>query len=180
MIFSLARRPLPALALLLLPALGAQAEEATPVSLPVGASALQETYEDWQVSCAGQGATKHCALTQQQADGKTRQRMLAIELHAAHDDKASGILVLPFGLALEKGVALQVDDASPLPALHFRTCLPAGCLVPLAFDGAMLAALRQGSTLKVKASADGGAEAAFTISLNGFVSALDRTAALAP
>jgi len=48
--------------------------------------------------------------------------------------------------------------------------------VPLAFDTAAIASLRKGTTLHVRAAAaEGGREAAFKISLNGFGSALDRT-----
>ncbi|MGN7754935.1 invasion associated locus B family protein [Sinorhizobium sp. 22678] len=38
------------------------------------------------------------------------QRILAVELNAPAKGKFSGILVLPFGLALAKGASLQVDD----------------------------------------------------------------------
>jgi invasion protein IalB len=90
-----------------------------------------------------------------------------------------GALVLPFGLALDRGVTLQVDDAPAGPALRFRTCLPAGCVVPLSFDARLVAALRKGAALKINAAADNGKDAVFTISLKGFPAALDRTAVLA-
>lgn len=157
----------------------AQAEATQPPStLPGGASSLQETYDDWQVSCVQQAAGKRCAMSQQQMDQKSRQRVLAMELSVA-GDKVEGVLVLPFGLALEKGAALQVDDGETGAAIPFRTCLPAGCIVPVSFDAAVLDALRKGTAVKVKVTADGGAETAFSISLKGFTGALDRTAALA-
>ena len=36
-------------------------------SLPGGASSLNETYRDWRVACAQQGAAKRCVLSQIQA-----------------------------------------------------------------------------------------------------------------
>ena len=54
-------------------------------------------------------------------------------------------MVLPFGLALDHGVVLQVDDGAPGPVLRFRTCLPAGCVVPLSSDAKLVAAARKGT-----------------------------------
>lgn len=147
--------------------------------LPGGASQLQETYDDWQVTCSSQGERTLCAMAQSQLDGQSRQRVLAIEINAISGDSASGVLLLPFGLALAQPVALQVDEGAGTGPLTYRTCLPAGCLVPLAFDGGMVGALRAGTALKVAAIADGGKPANFSVSLKGFSKALDRVASLA-
>jgi len=162
------------LALGALPVIGQQAGSA----LPGGASTLQEGYEDWQVSCGTQEAGVHCSMVQNQVDGQSRQRVLAVEIGKVDGDGASGLLLLPFGLALAQPVALQIDDGAPLTNLAFRTCLPAGCVVPIAFDGNVLAALRAGGALKIAATADGGNPANFSVSLKGFSKALDRVAAL--
>jgi invasion protein IalB len=155
------------------PAAGAAAS-----TLPGGASALQETYDDWQVACGQQGNVKRCAMVQQQISKDNRQRVLDIELWPA-GDKLQGALMLPFGLALDQGVTLQVDDGTPGQPLHFRTCLPGGCVVPLSFDARSLAPLLHGTALKVKAVVDGGGIAPFTISLKGFSGAYNRALALA-
>lgn len=152
------------------------------VTLPGGASSLRENHGDWVVNCAvqpqGGKNVKSCALSQEQADGNTRQRVLAIELKPG-DNNAQGMLVMPFGLALDQGVAFQIDEGGFSPVQKFRTCLPAGCLVPVTFDARTLTALRKGTALKIKATADGGKETPFTISLKGFPGAYDRTVALA-
>jgi invasion protein IalB len=139
---------------------------------------LNETYRDWQVACSQQGTAKRCALSQSQAQ-KNGQRVLAIEFNAPSGNTVAGILVLPFGLALDKGVTLQIDDKPAGQPLRFRTCLPAGCVVPVSFDAPTLTVLRAGVALKVKATADGGQDVPFSISLQGFATALDRVAALA-
>jgi invasion protein IalB len=146
--------------------------------LPGGASALQEAHGDWRVACELQNGQKACTLSQQIMDKDSRQRILAIELSAGTPNAADGTLALPFGLALDKGITLQVDESAAGPALSFRTCLPAGCIVTVAFDAKKIAALRAGTTLTVKATGDNAQEVSFGISLNGFASALDRTAAL--
>jgi invasion protein IalB len=158
----------------------AAAQEAP--SLPGGASSLRENHGDWIVTCridtqAGK-SVKLCVLAQEQADSRTRQRMLALELQPSATG-AQGTLVLPFGLALDAGVTLQVDDGTATPVQRFRTCLPAGCIVPITFDAKGLALLRKGTALRIKATADGGKEAPFTVSLKGFPSAFDRAATLA-
>lgn len=147
-------------------------------TLPGGASSLNETHGDWTVVCVLQDNNKRCSLSQQQVDAQSRQRMLAIELAAVADGKAEGALVLPFGLALEKGVVMRVDEGKPLPALAFRTCLPAGCVVPVSFDTAMVTALRKGKQLQLEAVADGGNPISFSVSLSGLAGALDRVAEL--
>jgi invasion protein IalB len=147
--------------------------------LPGGASSLQETYGDWRVACAQQNGKKVCAFSQQQTDKDTRQLVLAVELNAPAADRAEGTLILPFGLALERPISLHIDEAAAGPTLRVRTCLPVGCLVTLTFDPATVALLKKGTVLTVKATADGGQQMAFKISLKGFADALDRTAALA-
>lgn len=147
-------------------------------TLPGGASSLNETYRDWRVACVQEGTAKRCALSQAQAQ-QNGQRVLAIELNAPNGNAVTGTLVLPFGLALDSGVAFQIDDKPAMQPLRIRTCLPGGCIVNVNFDAATIVALRAGAVLKVKAVADGGAATPFSISLQGFGTALDRVAALA-
>ncbi|SFT80392.1 invasion associated locus B family protein [Mesorhizobium sp. DCY119] len=151
---------------------------AVPSNLPGGASSLQETYEDWQVACMQRGEGKFCSMSQQQAQ-QNGQRILAIEINKIDTGKSEGILALPFGLALDSGVTVQVDEKPAGKPLRFRTCIPAGCLVPVSFDAAMVTALRGGTALKLAAVAsENGQPVNFSISLKGFGAALDRTAAL--
>lgn len=154
-------------------------EGAAPISpLPGGASALNETYQDWSVSCIQQDAQKRCTLSQVQVQ-QNGQRVLAVELDAPAGNVLSGMLVLPFGLALDSGVTFQVDEQSPMQPVRFRTCLPGGCLVPITLDAPAIVALRAGAVLKVAAMADAGSPAPFSISLQGFGTALDRVVVLA-
>jgi len=148
--------------------------------LPGGATSLNETHNDWTVACRTLEAAVRCAMTQTQVSGENRQRVLAIELTTAEGGNAtSGMLVLPFGLQLDSGVMLAIDEDEFLPPLRFSTCLPAGCLVPLGFNGDAVTTLKAGTTLSVKAAAnDSAQEVVFSISLTGFTSALNRIAEL--
>jgi invasion protein IalB len=143
-----------------------------------GASSLNETYKDWRVTCVQEGATKRCVLSQVQAQ-QNGQRVLAIELNAPNDNAVTGTLILPFGLALDPGVTFQIDEKPDMQPARFRTCLPAGCIINVSFDAPTLVTLRAGAALKVKATADGGTPLAFSISLQGFGTALNRVTVLA-
>ncbi len=149
------------------------------VSLPGGAASLREMHGDWAVTCAIQGdkKTKACVFSQEQFAKDTRQRLVAIELKPA-TASLKGMLALPFGLALEKGVTYQLDEGQPSAVQRFRTCLPAGCLIAIDFDAKLVTSLKSAKTLRIKAAADGGQETTFSISLAGFPSAFDRTMAL--
>jgi invasion protein IalB len=147
-------------------------------ALPGGATTLNESHGDWIVSCAAGDQGKVCVLAQQQTAGQANQRLLAVELRP-RDTNVEGTLVLPFGLALDKGITFQVDDGPAWTPLRIRTCVPGGCLVDLNFDAKTLPLLRKGTALKIKAIADGGRDTQLAISLKGFPSALDRTIGLA-
>jgi len=148
--------------------------------LPGGATTLNETHGDWTVACTTPEGNVRCAISQIQINSQNRQRVLTVELTATEGgNAASGTLVMPFGLALDQGVVLSIDEGEFLPPLRFSTCLPAGCLVPLTFNADAVTAMRAGTALKVKAAAnDSGQEVNFSISLSGFTSALARAAEL--
>ncbi|WP_118138483.1 invasion associated locus B family protein [Oceanicella sp. SM1341] len=151
----------------------------TPATLPGGASSLRETFTDWEVTCTPREGTPLCALSQQQRQDNG-QNVLTVELTSSDASAgARGAMLLPFGLALGKGVTLRIGEAEPGAPLPFSTCLPAGCLVPLEFDAETLAALRDAGTLTLGATVNGSDRAVnFTVSLAGFSAALERTASL--
>lgn len=158
----------------------AQTTTSAPVvsTLPGGASSLNETYKDWQVTCVSQGASKRCTITQTLTQQQNGQRVLAVELIPS-GNTVSGTLLLPFGLALDKGVTLQIDDKPVSQPWRFRTCVPAGCVVALSFETSTIAALRTGTALKLKAVSDDGNDVPLSISLSGFGAAIDRATTLA-
>ncbi|CAM5556757.1 hypothetical protein MAUB1S_09317 [Mycolicibacterium aubagnense] len=145
-------------------------------SAAAGPSSLSETYEDWRVACvAAPENKKQCAFSQGQVS-QNGQRVLTIELTPADDGGLKGLLVMPFGLNLDKGVTFSVDDTPPGKPSRFRTCLPGGCVVRLTFTPATTKALRTGTALKLGAFAsDTEKDVAFSISLKGFNQALERT-----
>jgi invasion protein IalB len=157
--------------------LAALAADAPSVAGPAGA-AQRETYDDWTVVCSTAPSGKTCAMQQELRTRENNQRVLAIELHP-QGMGADGALALPFGLALAKGVTLQIDEGAATAPLAFRTCLPAGCIAPLNVSARMLGALRRGAAMKVTVAPDGGGNALqWPVSLKGFSNAYDRLTAL--
>ncbi len=146
--------------------------------LPGGASTLQETYQDWTVSCQSQKDTAVCAMRQDQSSSQTGQRVLAAELRNVAGGKVSGVILMPFGLDLAKGATLKIDDAKGR-ALAFSTCLPQGCLAPVDFEAGEVAAIRKAQAFNLTATALSPSQpVAFKVSLKGFGAALDRITAL--
>lgn len=154
----------------------AQAASQPASPLPGGASALRETFEDWQVVCSVTNAIRNCALAQQQQQRSTNQLVLAAEFGPTQDDgSVAGRLVLPFGLLMSAGVTLQIDDLPVSGAYPFRTCLSVGCIVPLTLDAGMVVDARAGAVLTIMATASETSQSVrLAVSLAGFAAALDR------
>lgn len=147
--------------------------------LPGGASALSETHGDWTVNCRIANASRFCSFSYQEFNKANGQRLLAVELTTGSGQEATGALAMPFGLALGKGITFRIDDGKSSDPLEFSTCQVVGCLVPVAFDTAMLEGLKAGIALKISGvAADTGQPVEFGVSLKGFSSALARTAQL--
>ncbi|MBE0580114.1 MAG: invasion associated locus B family protein [Devosia sp.] len=146
--------------------------------LPGNASSLLESHGNWQLVCTAPEGTVRCVMSQTQL-AENRQQVLSIELSRGDDrNTAGGVLVLPFGLDLARGITYQLDGGQGSAVQPFRTCLPVGCLVDIALDSDTVASLGAGDQLDVIATADGGQEIAFSISLAGFSNAHDRMIAL--
>lgn len=142
--------------------------------LPNGASSLVENYEDWVVACQAPEGEAACVMRQVQSNRETGQRVLSAEFQNGTDGNVQGVLLMPFGLALDQGVALKFDDQAG-PQLSFSTCLPSGCVVPVRFSAEQVGMLQGGSAMNVTAMGINSSEpVAFNISLDGFTDAYNR------
>lgn len=149
-------------------------------TLPNGASSINESYGDWTVNCRIVDRQKQCALSQAQGNKETGQRVYAIELQPPADGKTDGTILMPFGLNLDAGAILKLDDKDLGKGLRFSTCVPQGCLLPVSFPMVATDAMREGTRLTVASLNLSSKEAVtFNVSLNGFGAALDRLVQLA-
>ncbi len=181
---------LPLAAVLVLGAMPASAQDkpaakgdraAATVSLPNGASSINETYGDWSVACSIADSRKICVMSQAQGDKQTGERLFAIELQTPKDGKTDGVLLLPFGLKLDDGVKLKLDEQNLGQGARFSTCYPQGCIVPVSFPTVATDAMKKGTSLIITATnVAGGSEVpTLKVSLNGFTAAMDRSTELA-
>jgi len=144
-------------------------------TLPNGASAINETYGDWTVDCRIANGQRLCVLLQSQGNSQTGQRVFAIELRAPKDGRAEGTILFPFGMKLENGAVLRLDDKDLGQGLRFSTCMAQGCLLPISFPTVATNAMKSGKALTVAAlNLSNNEPVSFSVSLTGFAAALDR------
>lgn len=148
-------------------------------AMPEGASSINETYQDWRVTCISNEGIDRCAMIHNQVAKDSGQRVMTVELSLPEADKIQGVVIMPFGLALAQGVTLTIDGASEGKTFGFSTCLPQGCLVPIEFDSAMIDKLKNGGALNVIAQPiDGSDKISITASLKGFTAGFKRLSEL--
>jgi invasion protein IalB len=147
--------------------------------LPNGASSINETYGDWIVDCRLVEGQKQCLLMQAQGNNQTKQRLFEIQLHAPKDGKTEGTILMPFGLKLDNGAVLTLDDKDLGQTLRFSTCMPQGCLMPVSFPAATVDSMKKAKTLGVASLNLGSGEVvAFKVPLEGFAAATVRVSEL--
>ncbi|WP_041582913.1 invasion associated locus B family protein [Bartonella australis] len=152
------------------------AEKPAAAMLPNGASSLTETYGLWSVNCGVQEGKKICFMNRQEVNNQNRV-ILAMNIILGADGGVSGSLTVPFGVLVSKPIRLQVDDGRAVVETGVRTCIQAGCLVPIAFDKNFVAALRAGKQLKLAMTVAAPGEPDLNdlfVQLNGFSNALNR------
>ncbi|WP_407977351.1 invasion associated locus B family protein [Brucella pseudogrignonensis] len=143
------------------------------------ANAVTQTYDDWQVVCKEASGKRLCAAVQQvagQIEGQpnTKQRLIAVEIIRS-GDSATGSMILPFGINVSKGVSLGLDKTPEnAPRIPFKTCIPAGCIVPLEFSPQAVDALKKASRISVGfEGASDRREKTMEVSLKGFAEAFE-------
>jgi invasion protein IalB len=150
-----------------------------PALLPNGASSITERYGDWTVDCHIDNGQKICVTSQAQGNKQTGQRSFAIELRTPKDGKTEGAILMPFGLKLDNGALLKLDDKNLGTGLRFSTCVPEGCLLPVSFPTIATDAMKTAKTLSVAAlNLSNNDVVNFNVSLEGFAAAFARIADL--
>lgn len=157
----------------------AQTPEAGAPLFPGGAHSLTEVHGDWTVICGPYEDARACVVTQNLAQEQSGQRVLAVEFEPLADGALAGTLVLPFGLALADGIGVEIDGTALGEPLPLAVCYDYGCIADLEYGDGEIDALRAGATLRMVGTiADSGESVAFSISLTGITSALDRATTL--
>lgn len=157
----------------------AKAAAETASAWPAGAGSVSESYGDWTVSCTRPETTVACIVVQSQGDSKTGQRKFGFELSTPKDGRAEGVILMPFGLAIEPGVAFKLDEQALGKGAPYSSCTVEGCMVPISFPTLATDGMRTAKTLTVTGQKANGTEpATITVPLVGFPAAFDRAVAL--
>lgn len=161
------------------PAPVAASPDAHASAWPPGATSVSESYGDWTVSCVRPEAQTNCIVVQSQGDSKSGQRKFGFELSVPKDGRAEGVILMPFGMAIEPGVSFKLDDQALGKGAPYSTCTGEGCLVPISFPTLATNGMRTAKTLTVTGQKSGNNEpATIVVPLVGFSQAFDRAAAL--
>jgi invasion protein IalB len=146
-------------------------------------TSLTETYGDWVVRCVSPAAAEGqpaparvCEMTQELQQQRTGQRVLALSVQKAESGGRLTV-VAPFGLLLAEGVKLSVGE-TPLVALGFTTCLPAGCIAVSDLEVATMNALAAGDQVVVEMTDTNAQPLKLNVSLRGFTAAWNKLTSL--
>lgn len=146
-------------------------------SLPDGVTSLNETYQDWDLSCQVKDGQTACSVSQQAYDGKTQQRFFSLKFQP-QGDQTHGVALLPFGLDLNRGLTVVMDGLPVGDIYSFTTCMPEGCIVPLDLDDGQLSGLEKSQHASLSFMTLSGQVMKFPLSTAGLEKALARAHAL--
>ncbi len=162
-------------------AAGKSAQKAAPGSSPwpAGATSVSESYGDWTVSCVKPQDRPACIVVQSQGDSKTGQRKFGFELSTPKDGRSEGVVLMPFGLSIEAGIAFKLDEQNLGKGAPYASCSAEGCMVPISFPTLATDGMRAAKTLTVTGQKANSSEpAVISVPLMGFPAAFDRAVAL--
>lgn len=106
-------------------------------------------YQDWVGICTEVQGQQRCEI-QQTLDMENEQgsmRLLSATVNKLEDQLIMQLL-LPLGLDLRPGIAMQIDEAEEFTA-PYLTCVQEGCLVAVLLDDARVSAMRAGQVARV-------------------------------
>ena len=130
-------------------------------------------YQSWTVNCTQEADQRQCAMSQSLNLQNQSGLLLRVELQRNAEGAASGIVIVPFGLDITKGISLSIDGG-PRWNLPMRTCQNFGCVVPLTLGPGIVDQMKQSNTVQISLyTLDGGQTLEVPVSLVGFTAAFD-------
>lgn len=131
-----------------------------------------KSYGDWQVRCEQQkGADKVCVMTQQALVQESGQRLMQANI-AKQDGTTKMTLILPLGIYLPAGAALQLDEKKHSD-LTVVFCTQAGCFVNLDLDKGLRDSISGAESAAISLQPTDGQTVNVPLSVNGFADAHD-------
>jgi len=133
-----------------------------------------KTFGDWAVECEQTPTGNRCFLSQTQLLKENNARLLKASIgYLGPKNQPTLVLVLPQGVDLRAGIAMQVDDA-PQISVPYHQCVQDGCSGALPLDGPTLAGLRAAKRIKIGMLPYGGKQTVtMDVSPNGLAHGMD-------
>jgi invasion protein IalB len=127
----------------------------------------------WTTQCSGAARTDDldCAIEQRIVLTETGQLLVALTLRIPADTREPVLMIhVPIGVFLPSGLNVVVDDAL-IDTLQVQTCDLNGCYAGSSDLGALLEAMKRGSTMTIRFQDLAKQEIAVPMSLVGFAAA---------
>ena len=112
------------------------------------------------MTCTRPGDKVSCIVAQSQGDSQTGRRKFGFELQTPANGRSEGLVLMPFGLAIEPGVSFKLDEQTLGKGAPYMMCSAEGCFVPISFPTLALDGMRNAKTLTVTGQKTGGSDPA--------------------
>lgn len=130
-------------------------------------------FDDWRMVCEMPEApnAQTCLLEQTVTAPGRDAVLLSFQIRHLDSGQKIGIVRVPLGILVSRGLTLQVDQRS-IQRLAVRSCHASGCIVPLPMSGAIVRSFKRGLEARFGFASGDGTETVLTVSLIGFTKAL--------
>lgn len=85
-----------------------------------GPSSLSETYDDWTLQCqqvgVGEDQRNICHISQEIHNNENGELVALLDMSLSGNDTVNAAILMPFGLLLQNGVDVQLDETNLLHA----------------------------------------------------------------
>lgn len=126
----------------------------------------------WNKRCEAKDKKK-CEIFQQLVEANSKSRVAEFAISPETAKGASGVIVLPLGILLEKGVGMQIDNGK-IYRFNVRYCTAAGCFAYVNLEKTLMTSMKSGGTAKFIFLAGNGQNVNLLLSLKGFNKAIEQ------
>lgn len=150
----------------------AEEQAADPLSAE---SPAGQVFADWGKRCETLKNGKELCIIFQRLRLKENNKTI-LHVSFGYPPSAKGpvmVLTTPLGVSLLAGLELRVDDEGETIKVPYNICITDGCRASLPVNDDLLAAMKQGSKLKVAFANAQNKALGMEVSLNGFTAASD-------
>ncbi len=132
-----------------------------------------EIHGDWAVRCVEREALPPCDMVQFATHRENGEAVMQFSIaHAGREDAYGMQIMVPLGVRLSGGVAIRVDEGSPMTGFEFTRCEAAGCYIERVVSDEVLEPFRAGDAGVLGVIDRTGEPLVIPLSFRGFTKAL--------